>query len=115
MVSRSIKKQRNSMIASVYIGSEEIGKADFSIIDESMGVISGDFIPNENYEKYKHRIQKHFEQKGISNIEDFNFRIVLEDNTELKPSGGIGIIDCFDFSEILVEAGGLDISALLIE
>ena len=102
------------MKAFVYIGSEEIGKADFLVIDESMGVIGGDFVPNENYEKYQHRIQKHFDQKGISNIEDFNYRIVLEDNTELKPSGGIGIIDCFNFIEILVESGGLDLSKLLI-
>ncbi|WP_051350429.1 hypothetical protein [Dyadobacter alkalitolerans] len=98
------------MKAFVYIGAEKIGKADFSVIDESMGVVGGDFVPNENYDKYKHRIQKHFDQKGISNIEDFEYRLVLEDDDELKPSGGIGIIDCSNFNEIFVESSGLDLS-----
>ncbi|SKC19604.1 hypothetical protein [Dyadobacter psychrophilus] len=101
------------MKASIYVGYEEIGKTNFSVTDESMGAIGGNLFPNENYEKYKHQIQRHFDKKGISNIEDLNYRIVLEDNTELKPSGGIGIIDCVDFSEILVESAGLDLSKIL--
>lgn len=98
------------MKCSLYIDNDKIGEVDLEVIDESMGVICGDLIPNENYRKYKPTIQQHFELKGISNVEDFNFKITLENGTELKPEGGIGIIDSVEFDELKVEAGGLDLS-----
>jgi hypothetical protein len=94
----------------LYIENEKIGEVDFKIIDESMGVIGGELIANDNYKKYQSIIQKHFEDFGISNVENFNFRILLEDNSELKPEGGIGIINSKDFEEIYVESGGLDLT-----
>ncbi|MBN8686679.1 MAG: hypothetical protein J0M10_06665 [Chitinophagales bacterium] len=95
------------MIGQVYIDNEIIGEVDFRIIEETMGVIGGDLIPNSNYFKYQPTIQEHFEKNGISNIHDYNFRIIL-DEIELNPEGGIGITDSKEFNEIIVESGGLD-------
>lgn len=94
----------------LYIDNDKIGEVNFSIIDESMGGIGGDLITNDNYKKYQPTIQQHFEKQGISNVDNFNFRIILEDNTELKPEGGIGVTDSVDFDEIYVESAGLDLS-----
>lgn len=94
----------------LYIDNDKIGVVNFSIIDESMGGIGGALIANDNYKKYQPTIQQHFEKKGISNIDNFNFRILLEGNTELKPEGGIGVTDSADFDEIYVESAGLDLS-----
>lgn len=98
------------MKAYLYIDNDKIGEVNFSIIDESMGGIGGDLIANDNYKKYQPTIQQHFEMQGISNVDNFNFRILLEDNTELKPEGGIGVTDSADFDEIYVESAGLDLS-----
>jgi hypothetical protein len=96
------------MKGTVFIDNEEIGSVDFKVFDESMGGIQGDMNPTENYKKYKKQIQELFDKKGIANVEDFNFKIVLEDNTELRPEGGIGVTDSKDFDEIIVESAGLD-------
>ncbi len=96
------------MKAYLYIGNDIIGEVNFSIIDESMGGIGGDLITNDNYKKYQPAIRQHYERQGISNIDNFNFRILLEDNTELKPEGGIGVTDSKDFDEIYIESAGLD-------
>jgi hypothetical protein len=95
------------MIGHLFIDNEKIGEVTFEIIDKSMGVIGGNLIPNHNYVKYQLTIQDHYERCGISNVHDFNFRILLDD-TELKPSGGIGVADSKEFDEIYVETGGLD-------
>lgn len=92
----------------VYIDNDNIGEVIFSVIDESMGGIGGNLIANDNYKKYQSTIQEHFEKQGIANIDNFNFRIVLADNNELKPEGGIGITDSADFDEIYVESAGID-------
>lgn len=92
----------------LYIDNDNIGEVSFSIIDESMGVINGNLIPNDNYKKDQRTIQQHFEMQGIFNVGNFNFRIILEDKSELKPEGGIGITDSPDFDEIYVESAGLE-------
>jgi hypothetical protein len=92
----------------VFIDNDEIGAADFEVIDESMGAIQGQLTPAETYKKYKGQIQELFDRKGIANIQDFSFRIVLDDKTVLRPEGGIGITDSSEFDEILVESAGLD-------
>ena len=103
----------SQMIGYLFIDNEKIGEVDFKIIDESMGMIGGVLLPNSNYMKYQSTIQKHFESRGISNILDFNFRIIQND-IELKPEGGIGITDSKEFDEIIVESGGLDQTTLEI-
>ncbi len=92
----------------LYIDNDNIGEVSFSIIDDSMGGIGGNLIANDCYKKYQPTIQQHFEKQGISNIDNLNFRIVLADNSELKPEGGICITDSANFDEIYVESAGLD-------
>ena len=46
------------MKAFIYIDADKIGEVILEIIDESMGVIGGQLFNNENYEKYKYRIQQ---------------------------------------------------------
>lgn len=41
----------------VFIDNEEIGSADFKVIDQAMGGIQGELNPTENYKKYKRQIQ----------------------------------------------------------
>lgn len=96
----------------LYIDNDKIGEVDFKVTDESMGGIGGNLISNENYKKYQQIIQQHCTSLGISNIDNFNFRIMLEDNTELIPQGGIGITDLAEFDEVYVESAGLDLSML---
>jgi hypothetical protein len=100
-----IKKKMKGI---VFIDNDEIGSADFKVIDESMGGIQGELNPTQNYKKYKKRVQDLFDKKGIANVDDFNFKIILDNKTELKPEGGIGITDSSEFDEILVESAGLD-------
>lgn len=97
----------------INIGDETIGEGDFEVIDDSMGAIGGLFIPNENYTKYQVLVQSHCNNKGISNIDDFDYRITLPDNSELDPEGGIGITDIQDFNEIYIESAGLNQYQLL--
>ncbi|MEY3240195.1 MAG: hypothetical protein RIR11_1633 [Bacteroidota bacterium] len=76
---------------------------ELRISDESMGGIIGDLILNENYQRYKNRIQSKTEEKGIANVSDFNFRFLIDDY-ELSPEGGIGITDFIEFDEIIIES-----------
>lgn len=94
----------------LYIDNELIGTVDFKVIDESMGVISGDLVPSNNYRKFQIEVQQHFEAKGIANAEDFKFRITLADGTEIKSEGGIGIVDSGNVDEVIVEAAGVNLS-----
>lgn len=94
------------MKANIYIENEIIGTTNFRIADESMGGIIGDFLPNENYEKYRNEIQSLTESKGIANVSDFNFKLELKDYQILNPQGGIGITDLKDFDEIIIESVG---------
>lgn len=88
------------------IDNEKIGEVDFSVIDETMGGIGGNFIPYESYKKYQTEIQKCFDKQGIANIESFNFKIILCDDTELSAIGGIGVTDSKNFDEIYIESAG---------
>ncbi len=96
----------------LYIDNDKLGEVDFKIVDEGMGGIGGNLIANDNYRKYQQVIQGNYEKNGISNTGDFNFRIMLEDNTEIMPQGGIGVTDSVEFDEIYVESAGLDLSIL---
>lgn len=95
------------MTGHLYISTEKIGDVNFKVIDESMGVIGGILIPNQNYQKYQMTIQAHYERNGVSNILDFDYIIIL-DNKPLNPVGGIGVTDSKEFNETYVDAAGLD-------
>ncbi len=73
-----------------------------------MGVITGNFIPNQNYKTYKQEIQSHCNKKGISNIDNFNYRVILSTGKEIFPEGRIGITDVNGFDEIEIEVCGID-------
>lgn len=96
----------------MYIGNDKIGEVNFLVIDESMGAIGGPLVTYNIYKAYQEKIQRQCEEKGISNVEDFNYRILLDDNFELNPLGGIGITDFKDIGEIYVESAGLDHDAI---
>ncbi|MEC4005467.1 hypothetical protein OX283_012425 [Flavobacterium sp. SUN052] len=98
------------MECKVYIENEIIGTVFFEIIDESMGVISGELKVNTNYKKYQKTIQKQTEEKGISNSENFKYRIVTNDEIETITEGGIGISDSKEFNEIIIESAGVNLS-----
>lgn len=90
----------------LYIGNEKIGEVKFNVIDKSMGVISGGLIPEDSYLRYKTAIQEQCEENGVSNLKNFNYRVVLDD-AELIPEGGIGVTDLEEVDEIYVEVAGL--------
>ena len=97
----------------VNIGDETIGEGDFEITDDAMGAIGGLFFPNENYIKFQILVQSHCNNKGISNVNDFDYRITLPNNSELTPEGGVGITDVQDINEIYIESTGLNQHQLL--
>ncbi|MGB0838965.1 MAG: hypothetical protein ACPGXL_02435 [Chitinophagales bacterium] len=92
----------------IFIGNACIGKTTFQIVDESMGGIMGRFVPNEHYSSYQAQIQQLTANKGIANVDDFNFRIVTTAGIELHSVGGIGLTDVVGIGEIIVEVAGID-------
>lgn len=98
------------MKAHLYIDDISIGHLNLEIADQLMGVLSGTLIPNENYGIFQSRILNNFDEKGISNISDFNYKIILQNGYVLSPAGGIGIIHSRAFmDEILIETAGNDL------
>jgi len=97
----------------MFIDVEKIGEADLVVTDESMGAIGGIFIPNGAYLKYQALVKDQCEQKGISNISDFNYRIPLPEDIDLDPEGGIGITDVQGISEIYIKSAGLNVDQLM--
>jgi len=63
------------MIAQVFIDKDEIGFCDFEIIDISMCVIAGTFIPNEAYKKYDTQIRGMTVKNGNANTSNYNFKV----------------------------------------
>ena len=100
------------MKAFIYIGDDRIGEAELSATDESMGAIGGPFKAWSAYEKYRASVQRHTDEKGISNSDDLPYRIVLANGSGLQPQGGIGITDIKDLEEIYVESAGLDAATI---
>jgi len=99
------------MKAFLYIAEDKLGEFDFSVIDESMGVFAGCLVASQSYEKYRPMIHQQCAHKGISNIHDFDYRVILEDGSVIHPEGGIGVTDIPEFDEIYVEVAGVDLSA----
>ena len=95
------------MKANLLIDKTEIGNIDLEIIDEFMGVLSGMLNPNKNYNEFKELIMNQFDEKGISNVNDFHYKLILENGYELNPEGGIGVTHSREFiDEIFVETAG---------
>ena len=94
------------MSGSLYIDDVKIGEVYFQVIDEPMGAIGGELISNPAYETYRSKIQDLWQVKGIANISDFDFKIIVNDMA-IKPEGGIGVTEMPGLEEIYVEAAGL--------
>jgi len=95
------------MTAQIFIDEDFIGEVFLKEIDRSMGVLGGELLPTELYQKYKHLIQEIFERENrCANVTDFSFRASIED-VELKPEGGISVTDAVQFDEIIVDIAGL--------
>jgi hypothetical protein len=94
------------MLGSLYIDDLKIGEVYFKIIDEPMGAIGGELTANSTYEIYRSRIQNLWKTKGIANISDFNFKIIIN-GIAIEPEGGIGVTEMPGLKEIYVEAAGL--------
>ena len=82
-----------------------IGAAELKIVDRSMGAIGGDLIPNAAYERFRLLIQVFTVNKGIANIADFNFKIILLDHTHVFADGGIGVTDLPGFEKYFRGSG----------
>jgi hypothetical protein len=95
------------MIGHLFIDDVKVGNVDFHIIDETMGVIGGELLSDVAYENYRNKIQELCEANGIANINDFNFKIILQNNILINPEGGIGVTDMIGFDEKYVESSGI--------
>lgn len=100
------------MNGNIYLNDLPLGHIAFKIIDESMGVIGGALVFNENYQIVREDIQRICEKKGIANVDDFSFSIQLDNGTILNPEGGIGVTDLAGVEEVYVEVAGLDADSL---
>ena len=97
------------MKAQIFIGGERIGEANLNVVDESMGVLSGQVTASPEYEKYRSRVQQETEFKGGANIEMFPFSIVNEKGSVLQAQGGITLIDSPQYGEFSIEVAGVDV------
>ncbi len=99
------------MQSKVYSNKILIGKADLSISDDSMCVLSGEFIPNEDYLAIRELIWKF----NTTNDKDFDLwkslrlNVQLENGYFLHAIGGISILDVQEFKEekIDIEIAGV--------
>jgi hypothetical protein len=97
----------------LYISDEKVGETDLGVIDEGMGVIGGELNVYPSYEKFRKTIQLLYENKGTANSGDFEFIVVLEDDTVIQPKGGIGVTDSAEFNERTIEIAGVDWDSML--
>lgn len=94
------------MKGQIFIDDSEIGYVEFKIIDESMGVIGGDFCATENYNEFKSEVQRLTDKNGNANSHNFNFKIIIGGEI-LNPIGGICLLDSEVFCEMYLDAAGI--------
>ncbi len=114
-----IKRQLNYKVYTVpsklFADNEILGTVNIGLEDDSMGVLSGQLIPSESYEKYKAFLRKTFIDDKADNLirinkftKDNKFKVVADDGTEFKePVAGLIIYD-FENEPIQVELNGID-------
>ncbi len=99
------------MLTKIYSNKILIGKADLSISDDSMGVLSGEFIPNNDYLAIREIIWKF----NSTNDKDFDLwkslrlNVQLENGYFLHSIGGISIWDVQELKDekIDIEIAGV--------
>jgi O-acetyl-ADP-ribose deacetylase len=114
-----IKSQLNYKVYTVpsklFAGNEILGTVNIGLEDGSMGVLSGQLFPNDNYQKYRDFLRKTFVDNKADNLirinkftQDNKFKVVADDGTEFKePVAGLIVYD-FDKEPIQVELNGID-------
>ncbi|MBK7248783.1 MAG: O-acetyl-ADP-ribose deacetylase [Flavobacteriales bacterium] len=114
-----IKSQLNFKVYTVpsklYADNEIIGTVNIGLEDDGMGVLSGQLIPTNKYDKYRDFFRKTFIEDQDDNLirinkftKDNKFKVVADDGTEFKePIAGLIIYD-FDKEPIQVELNGID-------
>lgn len=114
-----IKSQLNYKVYTVpsklFADNEILGTVNIGLEDGSMGVLSGQLIPTENYNKYRDFFRKTFIEDRDDNLirinrftKDNEFKVVADDGTEFKePVAGLIIYD-FDKDPIQVELNGIN-------
>lgn len=91
-----------------------LGTVNLGLADSGMGVLSGRFIPNDNYEKHRDFFRKKLIEDSKINLMDIshytqenNFKVFAEDGTEFKdPIGGLIIYD-YEDDPIEIELAGV--------
>lgn len=84
------------MKAKIYSDKELIGISELQITDESMGVVSGKFIPNNNYKKIRNTIWNFHDltsDKRFKELNELRINCQLENEVFLYPIGGFLITD----------------------
>ena len=114
-----IKRQLNFKVYTVpsklFADNEIIGTVNIGLEDDGMGVLSGELIPTDKYDKYRDFFRKTFIEDRDDNLirinkftKDNKFKVVADDGTEFKePFAGLIIYD-FDEEPIQVELNGID-------
>ncbi len=99
----------------VFADNEIIGTVNIGLEDDGMGVLSGQLIPTDNYNKYRDFFRQTFIEERDDKLirinkftKDNKFKVVADDGTEFKePVVGLMIYD-FDKEPIQVELNGID-------
>lgn len=114
-----IKRQLNFKVYTVpsklFADNEIIGTVNIGLEDDGMGVLSGELIPTNKYDKYRDFFRKTFIEDRDDNLirinkftKDNKFKVIADDGTEFKePVAGLIIYD-FDKEPIQVELNGID-------
>ncbi|MAQ75588.1 MAG: hypothetical protein CL613_04555 [Aquimarina sp.] len=106
------------MKATVYSRNLEIGTTSLEVSDKSMGVLSGTFTPNNNYNLIQEKIWLINEQADKINFEIINelrLNVQLENGHFIFPIGGISIIDVKLFPNELMQIDIIGIPSDIIE
>ncbi len=83
------------MKATIYSNKMKIGTTKLAVSDDSMGVLSGEFIPNDNYLMIRNQVHKFngLKKKDFDLWYNLRFNAQLENEYFMHPTGGISIWD----------------------
>lgn len=103
--------QKKAMNANIYSNKKLIGTSELKISDESMGVVSGRFVPNKNYNEIRKAIWDFHDSSSNDRFDKLNklrINAQLENGVFLYPLGGFLITDFKEFpnEELEFEAAG---------
>jgi O-acetyl-ADP-ribose deacetylase len=114
-----IKSQLNYKVYTIpsklFAGDEIIGTVNIGLEDDMTGVLSGNLVPFDGYDKYRDFFRKTFiddREDNLIRINEFTkenkFKVISNDGTEFKePIAGLIIYD-FEQEPIKVELNGID-------